>query len=407
MSSKVSQFPKTYSASVGWKLFLAGLGLPLAIGGMAGSWYFGTGHEVATDTGMYILVGISLAMAALGLYCAIAPLISTILVLDEAALHLPGLFRERVLLKSEVSGYRTYMQQGINVLQLEFRTPEGKTKRESVTMLFKPDDIFVAWFDDIPNIDSVQMAESLQEVQMDERLGGSPQERLRSVSNARKIGHALTIISYLIAGWAVFSPRPYTLVFLALTSLPLIVLALCWRYSGSFSIDDTGKNTARADLTAIFIMPGFILAMRALSDVQLVDATRLVVPTLLALSVVILGVVWIAPIYRHKLGKLVVVSALMSAYTASAVAIANSLFDNAPFEQHVLPVLGKRHTTGKGASQYLRIPPWNSDVEVNEVQVSRDFYQHTEVGQTICLSLYPGVFGLHWYLAESVSVCRR
>ena len=405
MSPNAQQFPKTYSASIGWKVFLAVIGFSLGIGGLAGTWYFGTGHEVRHDTSMYMLVGISLAMTVLGSYCAAIPIFLKILVLKESELLIPGFFNNRVVQRSDISGYRIRVNQGIKILQLELITKNGKSKKSNVTLLFAPDEVFIHWFDSVPNIDSVELAASLQEVQSDERLGRSPEERLVNVANARKIGRVLTIISWAIAAWAMFYPRPYTLVFFALTSLPLIALWLCWRYSAIFIIDDTGKSTARVDLTAILAMPGFILALRALKDVHLVDNMGLLTPTLCALAALVAVIAWIAPIYRRKLGRLALVAVLMSAYPASAIAIANALFDKSLSEQLVLPVLGKRHTTGKGATQYLSIPPSNTDHGLSEVQVSRDLYQHVGIGQSICLSLHPGVFGLSWYLVEPTSAC--
>lgn len=407
MSPHSMSISKAYSASTGWKIFLALIGFPLGFGGATGVWYFGTGHEVTSGVGMYVLVGISLSMMILGFWCAISPLVSRILVLEERALVVPGLFNDAEIPRGQLSGYRVFANQGINVLQLNVAAPNGSIKKTNVTMLFKPDEAFVTWFADIPNIDSAELAASLQQVQTDERLGDTPEERISNVTKARKIGRALNAISFLIAGWAVLYPRPYTLMFCTLASLPLVVLWLCWRYDGSFSIDDTGKNTARADITPVLIMPGFVLAIRALGDVQMIDATQLILPTLVGLVFLIFGIVWVAPIYRQKFGKLFLISTLMSAYPASAIAIANSLLDHGPREQLLLPVLGKRYTTGKGASHYLKIPAGNSVVEINEVQVPRDLYQHTDVGQNICLSVYSGALGLGWYSAGADTICRR
>lgn len=370
-------------------------------------WYFGTGHEVTKDVQMYALVGISLSMAILGFWCAISTLVSKVLVLQEEALVISGLFRDTAIRRDQISGYRIFMSQGINFLQLVVATSNESTKKTNVMILFKPDEAFVYWFGDIPNIDSMEFATSLQEVQTDERLGDTPEERIGNVTKARKTGRVLKAMSFLVAGWALFYPRPYILVFFVLALLPLVVLWLCWRYNGSFSIEDTGKNTAQADLTPVLAMPGFILAIRALGDVQMLDATQLIIPTLLGLIVLIFGITWVAPIYRRNFGKLFLIAALMSAYPASTIAIANALFDQSPSGQHVLPVLGKRHATGKGASQYLEIPPLDAVAETNEVQVSRTLYQATEVGQNICLSIHSGALGLGWYSAGPVAICRH
>jgi hypothetical protein len=386
---------------------MALIGFPLGLGGAAGTWYFGTGHEVTSDVRMYMLVSMSLSMMILGFYCAISPLVSRILVLEERVLVVPGLFNDSKIPKSQISGYRIFLNQGVNVLQLNVVAPNGSTKNTNVTMLFKPDEAFVAWFSDIQNIDAAEFAASLQQVQADERLGDTPEDRILNASKARKIGGALNIISLLSAGWAVLYPHPYTLMFGTIASLPLVALWLCWRYEGAFTIEDNGKKTVRSDLTPALIMPGFILSIRALSDVRMLDATQLILPTLVGLAFLMSGIVWVAPIYRQKLGKFVLISTLMSAYSASAIAMANLLLDNGPRERLLVPVLSKHSTTGNRASHYLRIPAWGPFVEINEVEVPHDLYQRTDVGQKICLSVHSGALGLGWYSADQDTICRR
>lgn len=407
MHPSATGLPKIYSASAGWKIFLAAIGLPLGLGGVAGAWYFGTGHEVRGDIQMYLMVAISLSMAILGLWCAISPLVTKILVLHEDKLVVPGLFRNIVLDRSKISGYRVFAYQGVNVLQLHFTGPSGSLKMKNVTLLFTPDDFLANWFSVIPNIDAEEYAESVREIQKDVRLGDTPEERIGNVTRAQKISRTLNIGSLILGGWAIFYPRPYMPIFLVLVALPLLVLWLCRRYPGSFSIDDTGKKTARGDLTPVLFMPGFVLAIRAISDVQMLAPSELIIPTLFGALTLVFSIAWVAPIYRRSIGKLMLVTAILAAYPASVIAIANTLFDQLSAEQQVLPVLGKYSTTGKGASQYFKVSPQGSAAAIYEILVTRELYQHTEIGQSICLSIHPGALGLRWYSAGLATTCRR
>lgn len=399
-------YPRSYSASFGWKVFLAILGFPLGIGGLAGVWYFGTGHEVHNLTQLVIFVGISLAMAVLGFWCGAAALLTKILVLTKQELQVPGIFRSAVIDRAAIAGYRVLNVQGFNVLEVEYARPDtNKKKKAKITMLFKPDEIFEAWFQGIPNFDAIELAASVQEVERDTQLGRSPEERLDNVDRARKIARVLHVIFLAAAGWAIFYPHPYLVMFIVVASLPWVALWLCWKYKGSFSIDDPGRNSVRADLTGMLLMPGFSLALRALSDVRLVDATKLLFPSVAGLVLMLAVVASVAPVYRTNVVKLVLAASLLCAYPAGSIAIANALFDRNRPETYRLQVLKKRYTTGKGASQYFHVPGWGPHADVNEIQVPRELYRQTETGQTICVQHHPGALRLEWYSVVALEEC--
>src|SRR5918996_3980093 len=85
-------YPRIYGASLGWKIFLGLGGAAMGIAGLLGVWYFGSGHEVRNTAGLLIMVGISLSLAALGFYCAIA-VMRGVVVLMPHAIELRGLFK--------------------------------------------------------------------------------------------------------------------------------------------------------------------------------------------------------------------------------------------------------------------------------------------------------------------------
>lgn len=221
------------------------------------------------------------------------------------------------------------------------------------------------------------------------------------MANLRSLTMALSFVAF---GWALFHPR--VLVFFALVATPLVVLWLCWRYRSAFTIDDAvGKDPERTDLTGTLFMPGLILALWAMVDVKLVNPKLVVVPALLALCPLMFAITRIAPVYRGKLGRLVLMSVFMSAYPASTICLANKLFDQRAVRQHVLPLLGKHQTTGKGAANLLNIPAWIPGGDIIEARVPLQLYDSTKVGDNICLTLHPGAFGLRWYVVDAVSSC--
>ncbi len=395
-------YPRSYSASFGWKLFLGTSGFTLGIGGLFGVWYFGTGHEIHNDAQLVVLVTISLTLAVLGFWSAIAPLLTTVVVLTPQELQIPGLFKVTVVSRRDIKGYRTLNVEGIKVLELESVRP-GHTKTENtrISLLFKLDDAFGAWFEGIPNFDALEMAASVRDIEQDRQLGNTPRERLENVDRARQIARVLNIGGIVAAAWAYFYPEPYTLMFVVNASLPWLALWLWWQFKGSFSWDNPGWNSVYADPIYFLITPGLILALRAVYDVNLIDPTKLIAPTVYGLAVMLACLVWTAPAYRAHLGKLALIALLLAAYPAGSIAIANSLFDGNESKAYRVEVLQQRQTVGKGATQYFKVPAWGPYEDVNEIRVSRDLYLHTDVGQVICVLRHPGALGLEWYSAHS------
>lgn len=152
------QFPKIYSASLGWKLAMGILGSTLGIGGLIGVWYFGTGHEMNSTKEAVIFIGMSLMLALLGFYCAGTILVAKILVLENEQLRIPGLLRDRIIRKKAISAYRIYLNQGMRVLQIKSMVEQRSGRTANIIMLFKPDAAFAKWFESIPDIEAADLA---------------------------------------------------------------------------------------------------------------------------------------------------------------------------------------------------------------------------------------------------------
>lgn len=348
-----------------------------------------------------------LAMGLLGLGCLIMPLFySKLLVIYPEELLVPGIFRAKTVRRSDITGFRIRSTQGGKFLQLETAGTGAKKNTVNISMLFKPDAALASWFEGIPSLDAVELAASLKDVEGDAELGESPAARRESVRRAGTIARVLNITSFGLGGWLFFYPHPYEWLFLLVAALPWLALWLCWKSKGAFSVDDTGMQTVRADLTASLILPGIALALRALYDVQLVDISGLAVPSLAGLALMLICLVHVAPYYRKKLGKLLLMGSLLSAYPASVIAIANALFDGLPSESYLVEVIRKHSTSGKATTYYLGVPPWGPFSEANDVQVPANFYRQVEVGQAVCVDLHQGAFGLRWYAAVPRELCR-
>lgn len=205
--------------------------------------------------------------------------------------------------------------------------------------------------------------------------------------------------------WVVMYPRPYAVLIILLALLPMLALVLCKCRPELFVIDESRVTSQGTDLTGLLMMPGFLLALRALKDVQLLNERQLIWPTLLLHGLLLLVVLWVAPYYRHQLGRFLLLAVLLLAYPSSLLALANRMLDAAPVMEQVVTVSAKRHTTGKGATQYFTFAP-SVVAGVGEARVPRELYDQTQIGQPVCLTMHSGALGMSWYTVTSADCCR-
>jgi hypothetical protein len=277
-------------------------------------------------------------------------------------------------------------------------------RRVRVDLLFRRDAAFDAWFRGIPDLDAAEQAHAAAQAEADPRLGSTPAERLDSLVRARKIAASCRKAAYVSCAWLAVWPVPYAALFTVVAGLPWIAFALCWKYRAAFAIDSPGRKVLRGDLTVLLALPVGVLAMRALLDSHLV----IVGPVFLPALALWCAMVWVAralgPAWR-RWRMFPLLAFLLFPYAPSTIALADQLFDGAePSAVRVL-VLGKRTSSGKGASQYLRVGPWGLRRRTNEVEAKRDVYDAAAAGSLVCLSVHPGALGMPWYEVAAQDRC--
>ena len=101
----LQSYPRVFRPSGGWPAVLAICSLLGTVGGAAGTWYFGTGHEAKDPQGRFLLTGFSVLFFGLGVYLLLSLWRSKI-VLTEDRIEIHELTRVRSLQKNEILGWR-------------------------------------------------------------------------------------------------------------------------------------------------------------------------------------------------------------------------------------------------------------------------------------------------------------
>jgi hypothetical protein len=124
--------------------------------------------------------------------------------------------------------------------------------------------------------------------------------------------------------------------------VPFIVLWVCWRYPGSFSIGDTGKSDGRESLTYAFFLPGCALAVVARMYAPVLDFTQVLVPSAFLFVAILIPTIRITPEYRARFFVFMLAALHAIGYAFGVVTLANTVFDHAPPQQTNAVVQGKK-----------------------------------------------------------------
>jgi hypothetical protein len=395
-------YPRSYSPSRTDKVWIGLFGLALGIAGGLGAWYSVTGHAVEGPARV-IMVGVCIAVALLGLYCAHRAT-SQALVLTPHAIEVPGLLRTKRIRREDIAGCRVANVQGSKVF-LAIQLRSGKTVRMSP--IFETDALFAAWFSGIEDLDAAEATAEIADLQQDTTLGADPEQRLVNLERARKIARVLGLLSAVGLLWGLFYPHPYALMAITVGALPWVALALCWKYGRLFAMEnpDGDGDSPRADLMGLMLAPGIVLGLRAMFDVNLVDPAGLIVPSVLCGLLMAALAFYVVPDLKRKRGHLALIAVFMMVYAAGAIPIANVLLDWGSAERYRVMVNSKRESGGRVTSQYFSVTAWGPHRADNEVQVPAELYRKTAVRQTACVLRRPGAFGLEWYVVAGRSAC--
>jgi peptidoglycan/LPS O-acetylase OafA/YrhL len=388
-----SQFPRTYQSSLGYRLAFVSLGLLLAAASLLGVWYFATGRGTTAPPATIFLTLLCFCFFLLGAYLALAMLKGKV-ILTADAIELRDPFVTRQLLRSQIAGWRLIPTQYVSGLEFVPRDPHGKKIKFALTI--KLDEHFEAWLGTLTNLDAQDQAESLAHlnIQLDPSL--TEEQREVSLSNAYRFAKYLTWASWVAAVWGWFYPRPYSLVILILAAIPPIAIYLGLRAKGVYQFDGN-RNDARPSLAVPVIVPGLILALRAVYDLSFLRWQQLLSPIFLVTIVMTALIASSDPKTGKQRWSYLATLFIALGYAGGVTAMADSLLDHSTPQILQAEVLHKRISSGRHTTWYLELAPWGPQDHPDEISVHRSLYNSVQPGQTVCVYLFLGALKIPWF----------
>jgi hypothetical protein len=271
-----------------------------------------------------------------------------------------------------------------------------------IARVFAWDEPFKSWIASLTNLDATEQRQSETEILENSEFGATAEDRARALARARWTGYALSAIAIpLVAGGYVI-PDPPGIVILLLLAMPWVALAADTMGQGLFSVVPA-RNDAHPSLFLALLIPGVVLAMRALYDDPMLEWELPIGAGLIAGGVFALVLALADRGVLDSPGKFLVVLPFAIAYGFGAVAAANAWLDSAPAAVKEVAVMGKHRTYGRHSSFYLQVEPWGPRTTAQDVSVSFPLYNAALPGGTVCVSLHPGALRMAWF---KVARCR-
>jgi hypothetical protein len=266
------------------------------------------------------------------------------------------------------------------------------------TTSFGLDDRFYAWFNALPDLDGAERAATLAEVENDPTLGSNAEERLAKLNKAQQLGKAINVVPLLLMMWLLLMPQPYGVAVACAALVPWLGIGLVWLKPGLFKLDGK-QGDVRPNVGGLLILPPLLLGLRAMLDVTMVDLGPLFLWGAVACLPLWLAVL-LAPRAGAPAGRRwvlpVILLPFMLAYGAGLLAIVDTLWDTARPQVFPTTVTGKDVSRGKSTTYYVHLARWNPGIDEQRIAVPRAYYEAVEQGDTVCVRLHPGRFGLRW-----------
>jgi hypothetical protein len=388
-------YPRSYPMTPGWRIGILLLGGIFLLGSLAVAWQFGVLaiDPGATTAGLMLVFFLAIVATVAAFYMADALLSRIVLKADRLEIH--EIWRVRRILRRDIETRQVLQPPNSpRVLILHLKAPAKR--KIKLPVMWNTDSAWAAWFAPIPDVD-VEASKAFEAaVDANTDLGATPVERQQRLTNARSLARNATWVNAALIAWVLFYPRPYELVVLLLAALPWVAVWIMARSPGLYTIN-APRGSGRPDLTILLISPGFLLTFRALQDVQILDWHGVLVGAGLVAMGLMGSVLWAVPAIRQKLGIAALTLALVLAYGYGVVALGNAVLDRSSGASYTTTVYAKHVSGGRNKYPQLRIGAWGPRATPEDVTVPWETYRSANVGDTVCVLLRPGAFGIPWY----------
>ena len=353
----------------------------------------GMENEVIPDVYWFLAV-ISLAMISL-ITIGLIDIYKGKFVIDKNKIFSIGVFSKKELLFNEIKGYRT----SDKFIFIESKN-EHKKKIKVTTYFEKTDEIKTWLSNNFSDLDIVQIVNERKEILNNPEFGATSKEREIKLTQAFKTAKIINWSGGIIAAWTLLFPNPYEYAIIASIIFPLVCLVILKYHHGLIRTDERKDSAYPSIFWAIFILSTG-LSVRALLDYKIFDYSNVWIPSVLIL-LTYLGILGIGnKEFNRNDNKvnfsIIAIALFIYGYSYSTVVTLNCIYDKSEPKIYDATVLDKHVTAGKTKTYYVKLTPWGSLKEIEDVSVSQDLYNRLQYHDKVKIYFMNGRFEIPWF----------
>jgi hypothetical protein len=356
-----------------------------------------TGFETSSETSELIFHLLALLCVGAAIFLIREMRISRFVITVDRV-YLVSMIYKRTLSFGHIRGWRE-VEQEIHILP-----KDDSMKKIRVSTYFKDsDEIRFFLSEHFPNLDQQEVEDEVEEIIHNEAFGTTIEARASRLEQARKVAKYTEWLGWAITIWVFFYPQPYTTSIIVAILYPFLAIGVCFMYRGLIR-GDGSKNSAYPSVMTTFITVSAILVLRALLDLNTLSYDNGWVS--MGIIAIIMFVLYQIPTNgflfdkRSKYITLLLLPLFTFCYGFGTVTLINAIGDSSEPVLYQTEVMKKRVSSGKTTSYYLELKKWGNLKEDEEVSVTRTEYEARDVGDSINVYEYPGVFKMPWLELE-------
>ena len=317
------------------------------------------------------------------------------IVIEGSQIAVRGAFTDKSADLSEIEGLRTVSSRNGSYTRLILKEGRGSI---TISNSFNTDDAYSEFFQKIPDLDERDREALLREIEQQQDLGSTPEERLSALSRAKTLSIVLLVVTVLLGIAVAFGAKfldlsTVRLCTVLLAAAPLLAGYFAWRSPLLYAVVKNKKDP-RAEVSFIPFIAGLALIFNTSSD-HFVTMQPLY-PTWGVAAIGLLAL-YATGAKSSARGAIVALLLFAGIYGYGLAAAADIAFDNSPAVPYTTTVVGGHVSHGKSTSYYLRLAPWGPVDRQSDVSVSHSTYQNSHIGDNVCLVLHSGSLHAQWF----------
>jgi hypothetical protein len=314
------------------------------------------------------------------------------LTIDGTRIEVRGAFREKSADRSEVEGFRTINTRNGTYWRLELKQGRGSI---NIMQWFGSDELN-AWFQPLTDLDERDRKQLLSEIEQDQELGATAEDRLKALNRAKTWNIGLSAIAVIAALGMLFGgakwQSPGAVV---LTLIPLAVLYSLNAEPLLYALGKSRRDPRNELSIALFAAAmGFLFGGIRTHFVS-------VMPLLPATATVALAFIVAFYMLGRKgprtQGFHAVLLMCAASYSFGLIANCDTLLDNEQATPYQAQVANKHTSSGRSTTYYLDFDAWGPFKGANSVSVPESVYGAAQPGDTVCFLVYPGALHAAWF----------